>query len=543
MDWINFIPWALFLLNILLNVTIGFAAYFQEPTSTRHRLLLVFTVTLSLWLTANFIVDEPISQGSMIAAGYADFALAPFMMLGLFLLSRHIDPHKAHRMDLIDTFAALWAFLLSLAILFTRWIVAGIYITPEGISDVILTDASVVYDLTVFGYMLAAIFFLMRWLRHAQAEERKQAVSILLGVLVAFGGVIAVNVVLPSFLPYSKEFVTYTRLGNFSFLFVVLTFGYAIFKQHFLRVRLITSELIVIVIIAVLALDVVTARDLLEGAVRSLFTVVIAILGWILIGSITREAKQRSQISALVAELHEKNTKLETLDRAKTEFLSIASHQLRTPLSVIRGYIAMMQEASYGKLSKAQMDVVGKVRTSAETLIELVNHLLNVSRIESGRITVVVEPVNLSKICVDVSGFLSLKAKQQQLTLNCQKKKVPSVAGDESKVKEVVMNLVENALKYTEKGGVSVKFFDESKTVRVEVRDTGRGLTKEDLEKLFQKFSRGSAAAHNRVSGTGLGLYVCKRLVEAMGGEIWAESPGQGKGSLFAFRLKKAKKS
>lgn len=240
------------------------------------------------------------------------------------------------------------------------------------------------------------------------------------------------------------------------------------------------------------------------------------------------------------AELHEANQKLVQLDAAKTEFLSIASHQLRTPLSIIRGYIAMMQENSYGKLSKAQIDVVGKVRTSAETLIELVNHLLNVSRIESGRITVTTEEVDLTKICVDVSSFLSLKAKEQKLDLECKAKKMPKVMGDPSKVKEVIMNLVENALKYTEAGSVTVNFFDEPKFVKVEVRDTGRGLTKDDLGKLFQKFSRGSASADNRVSGTGLGLYVCKRLVEAMGGEIWAESEGQGKGSVFAFRLKKA---
>ncbi len=277
-----------------------------------------------------------------------------------------------------------------------------------------------------------------------------------------------------------------------------------------------------------------TDRDLTKyekesfGALANLVTVAL------------EKAQTFSSLVETARNLKAANAKLTKLDAAKTEFLSIASHQLRTPLSIIRGYVTMMQEGAFGKTTERQGEVVVKIRSSTESMIELVNQLLSVSRIESGRTTVEINRMHVVPLCKEVKDFLSLRAKERGLTLTCDTPKMAMVLGDTAKVKEVITNLVENALKYTDKGFVRVKFFDEPQFVRVEVQDSGNGLTKEDIGKLFQKFSRAASSAVNGAAGTGLGLYVCKRLIEAMGGEIWASSAGRGKGSVFAFRLKKA---
>ncbi|MDQ5952471.1 MAG: Sensor histidine kinase [Patescibacteria group bacterium] len=261
-----------------------------------------------------------------------------------------------------------------------------------------------------------------------------------------------------------------------------------------------------------------------------------------LLGLVTIALQKAMTYSSLVEttkKLRVANRRLKELDALKTEFLSIASHQLRTPMAAIRGYVDLIMDGSYGKLSDQQTEVVGKIHSSVEGLIELVGQLLNVSRIESGKTVLTIEPIDIVAIATDVTGFLSIKATEQKLNLVLTPATVVPVMGDAAKVKEVLMNVIENALKYTDQGGVTVSFVDEPKAVRVNVTDTGIGLDKNGIDRLFQKFSRVEASAANH-PGTGLGLYVCKRLIEAMGGEIWVESPGLGKGSIFSFRLKKA---
>lgn len=236
--------------------------------------------------------------------------------------------------------------------------------------------------------------------------------------------------------------------------------------------------------------------------------------------------------------LKQANIRLKELDSLKTEFLSIASHQLRTPLSVNKGYLSMVLDGSYGNVNKKISGVVSKIMNSNESLVQLVNHLLNVTRIESGRIQLIIEPVDLYAITNDIIDFLSLKAKEKGLTLAFDT--APGhyvVQADKEKLKEVVTNLVENAIKYTERGEVHVSLAREQGLVRFTVTDTGIGMTQEDISHLFEKFSRGKQGQLHQISGTGLGLFVCKKLVELMHGGIEASSGGPDKGSTMSFWL------
>ncbi|MCK4554518.1 hypothetical protein KAU19_06210 [Candidatus Parcubacteria bacterium] len=249
--------------------------------------------------------------------------------------------------------------------------------------------------------------------------------------------------------------------------------------------------------------------------------------------------KLKKEIKQATAELRSANAKLKKLDTAKSDFISIASHQLRTPLTVIKGYISMLIEGAFGKLNDKESDSLKKVYESNERLIKLVENLLNISRVESGRLKFDFKKEQLEKVAASVMEELSSSAKKKGLMLNYEKpdKPLPKVKIDETKIRQVILNLIDNSIKYTQKGLVNVSLKHVGSDVRFCVSDTGMGISAEDLPKLFKRFSRGKDVSLINANGSGLGLYVSKIMAEAHKGKIWCESEGKGKGAKFCFTI------
>ncbi|MBI4122418.1 MAG: GAF domain-containing protein [Parcubacteria group bacterium] len=256
------------------------------------------------------------------------------------------------------------------------------------------------------------------------------------------------------------------------------------------------------------------------------------------------EAKQftvklKKEVERATEELRQANEKLKAADQAKSEFLSIAAHQLRTPLTGIKGYISMFLEGDYGDLAANQREELEKVFRSSDRLTRLIDVFLNVSRIETGRLDVKKQPVQFYEILDAVVADIQQMAKNKSLELTVQKsaEDLPPMMLDRDKIHDVVMNLVDNAIKYTEKGWVNVRVSRSKSLVVFEVRDSGIGIASADIDRLFQKFTRAEAVTRIQTGGSGLGLFIAKKIVEAHGGRIWAESEGEGKGSMFTFTL------
>lgn len=250
--------------------------------------------------------------------------------------------------------------------------------------------------------------------------------------------------------------------------------------------------------------------------------------------------KLEEEVRRKTTQLRKANQELRQLDQAKSEFISIASHQLRTPLTVIKGYISMMREGSFGPVSPTIMNNLEKVYASNERLIGLVENLLDISRIESGRQEFEWKKVRLEDIAQTVVDNLKNTAKLKNLKLVFNKPKVPTpeIMADPNKIHEVMMNFVDNAIKYTKEGkiDVSVLVKPEGK-ITFSVEDTGMGISPDIKPFLFQKFSRGKGSFRVHTEGVGLGLYVAKMIIDAHDGKAWAESEGPGKGSKFSFSL------
>jgi len=233
--------------------------------------------------------------------------------------------------------------------------------------------------------------------------------------------------------------------------------------------------------------------------------------------------------------------KLHKLDRAKSEFLSIASHQLRTPLTSIKGFTSLILEGTYGKVSKDVRKVLEKVFLSNERLIRLVEDLLNITRIESGKFVFELKKQDITALVKEVIESFSVPAKTKDIKINLKitGRKTPKFYFDKNKIREVLSNFIDNSLKYSEKGPIDVEISNKKDLIRITVSDKGLGIPKGELDYIFDKFQRGKGVNQVHTEGVGLGLYVCKKIIEAHKGKIWAESDGLGKGSSFIFELQK----
>jgi DNA-binding response OmpR family regulator/two-component sensor histidine kinase len=222
----------------------------------------------------------------------------------------------------------------------------------------------------------------------------------------------------------------------------------------------------------------------------------------------------------------------------KDEFVSLVSHELRTPLTSIKGYVDLLIDGDAGEVTEEQKEFLDIVKSNSDRLVMLVNDLLDVSRIEAGRINLRLQPVDLAGSIDEVAASLQplIEQKGQSLKLELPED-LPQVMADRDRVVQIMTNLLSNAHKYTLEGGaVTVRAHDGENEVQVEVSDTGVGMTSDDLDKLFAKFFRAQNPATQNVSGTGLGLNIVRSLVEKQGGRIWVTSEPM-KGSTFSFTI------
>ena len=232
-------------------------------------------------------------------------------------------------------------------------------------------------------------------------------------------------------------------------------------------------------------------------------------------------------------------TREKTVERMKTEFVSLAAHQLRTPLSAIKWTIKMLLEGDAGEINESQRDLIEKSYQSNERMIGLINDLLDITRIEEGRYLynpTLDDLINVTESVVKASQD-TIKKKGVKFEFKKPPKRIPRVMMDTEKIRLVIQNLLENAIRYTPSGGkVTISIKSDKNKIEFQIGDTGVGIPKEQQLKIFSKFFRGSNVTKLETEGSGLGLFIAKNIIEAHGGKIWFESEEE-KGSVFHFLL------
>ncbi|MCL5435968.1 MAG: ATP-binding protein, partial [Patescibacteria group bacterium] len=355
---------------------------------------------------------------------------------------------------------------------------------------------------------------------------RSQIAFVFWGSLIGFGGGI------------SNFFLWYDILvpPYFNFLVSVglIMFYYAASRARLFNIKVVATEFFVYLLWTAILIRLIFAATLQDYVIDGIVLVLVTIVGGLLTRSVQREVAVREQLEVLTRDLEAANKKLVALDKARAEFITLASHQLRTPPATMRWYLAAILDGDFGALSSELKDALSKTQATNNSLIALIEDLLNVSRIERGKLEFDFGPTDLLQITeTTVTQLLPLaQLAKLKLVFKKPRRKLPSIIADKEKVRQVINNLIDNAIKYTKNGSITVELDSDARNVFVRVRDTGMGLKPEDKKSIFEKYGRGTNS-RGQSMGLGLGLYVAKLIIAQHGGELGAESDGPDKGSIF----------
>ena len=248
--------------------------------------------------------------------------------------------------------------------------------------------------------------------------------------------------------------------------------------------------------------------------------------------------EKREELERANRDLNDANAKLRELSEMKDDFLALTTHDLRSPLTIISGVISFFTSGRLGELSPEQQNMVAMIERNTQSLIELVNDLLDASKLESGTMRLDIDSIDLRSVLDELRETMDPLAKEKGIELaEILPADLPLVKADRAKLRRILLNLVSNAVKFTENGGrVDLRAVIEGAFARISVTDTGVGIAPQDVERLFDKYQQARSRATRGEKGTGLGLYITRQLVELHGGEISVESEN-GKGSTFSFTL------
>lgn len=382
--------------------------------------------------------------------------------------------------------------------------------------------------------VIYALFLLFQSYRNDKNNKRLRAqirLQIIAGAIGFSGGI-------TNFLP---QFFNIFPFGNYFVLLYIFFISYSIIKYKFFDLKTAATELFAGGVVILFFFNLLTSVTIQDWLIRALLLALVSFFSVLIVRGVSKEVRAREQIELLANDLKIANERLQFLDKQKSEFVSIASHQLRSPLTAIKGYTSMLLEGSFGFIEPKTREAVDRIFQSAQNLVGIVDDLLNITRLEQGRMEYTFEKVDLSKLTKEIVDSLYPNALNKKLGLTFEDDKATDyfVNADLLKIRQVVLNLVDNAIKYTREGAVKVNVskINSGKGVRVAVADTGVGITPELRSRLFEKFSRGDEVSKLHTNGTGLGLYIAKQMIEAHKGTIGVNSGGEGKGSVFYIEI------
>jgi signal transduction histidine kinase len=528
-SFLDIYTWSVLITGIFFT-SFGTFAYLKNPKGLQNRLYGLFSTSFALWSYSFFLLlilsdsTNVLFFSRLLALGST---IIPVFYLHWVLSILGINKKRK-------------------GILFVSYIITGVFALFSFTDLYIPTTQSILFfpawpvagplykTFIILGYGVLTIYAsieLFRGFISSVGIRRHRIGYLLLGTLLGFGGG-ATN------FPLMLSVDTIQPFGIFGIMASPFIFSYAALKYKLFNIKIIATQFFIGAINVFFLINLLTAETPAEQFVDGILFVAILVFSFLLSGSVKREIQAREEIEKLAKDLEKANKRLTELDQLKSEFLSIASHQMRSPLTAIKGYASLILEGTYGTVSESVQQVVDKMFQSTESMIGVVEGFLNVSRIEQGRMQYTFQKEDLKKLVEQVVGELKPLVDEKGLTLSFSAEKEEySAKIDNDKLKQVFVNIIDNAVKYTPKGSIYVTMSRQGEIIRAQIKDTGVGITSSDIKKLFHRFSRAEGASKVNTKGTGLGLYVAKEMVAAHKGEVWVESEGKGKGSTFFIEI------
>ncbi len=521
--------------TMLVAISLG-VFVFVKNKSIQGFSLLMLTISFSIWVLLNLIQWTAVSSDLILLTWSIHGFVQPliFVFAAYFVLS-FIQKNNVR-------FSSTLAFILGAIplILLHQKNVSGF--------DLNLCEATENswFNVYFYGFQVAVSlwisWFCLNNYRKNTGEDKRKIGFLSVG-MISFLAIFFSAEFLSTYLSNAGHTNAYeiAMYGLFGMTFFLIVLGYLIVKFKAFNIELLAAQALVTGLIILISAELFFVDTTINFVLIYITLVLASVGGYFLVRSVKREVALRERIEELAITLEKANDRLKILDKMKSEFVSIASHQLRSPLTSIRGYSSMLLEGSYGKLPTKAKEAIERIGDSSRYMALSVEDYLNVSRIEAGNMKYEKADFNLKEVTEKVVDEMRPAALKKGLVLvfrsDCNGS--CSVNADIGKTRQVILNLVDNAMKYTPKGSITVVAHDDvkKKKMYVSIQDTGIGMSPETIHDVFDKFVRAKNANQVNVTGTGLGLFVAKKMAEEMGGRVWAESEGEGKGSIFHFEL------
>lgn len=534
--------WAVVLAGLLSGVLP--AIVFWQDTKKRNSKFLFFLGTIVFFWGFFYAFFEG-SAGTFTAhlatvALYMYASLVPlFIFLFLYVFSVENNRISPLRMFL---FFVPYFFIAALLYIHPSYIVSYQIITDSVSGKMVFGEGFWIFSVYIVGYIAIGIAFVANKYKSGAGIFKTAIWEILVASLISCATAILMSLLSPLFVSGAHDLFW---IGHIFISLLIIASSFILIKYEFLNIRVIIAEFFISVVILVIIFELFFASSPIDLLIKSSITMIIILASSFLIGSIKREIKSKETITNLLNDLNSVSKRLVSLDRKKTEFLSIASHHLRDPLTSIKGYASLLIDGSFGELPKPVKEALEKIYVSSTHLITIVSDFMDVARIESGDIRYAFSDVDMKKLVLDTTAEMKRGAEFMSVIISVTIDDAPSedesfiTVGDAGKLRQVISNLIDNAIKYTPKGEVSILLFKskDKRKIILSFSDTGIGMSKVTIEKLFKRFSRAEGVSKVYTEGTGLGLYVAREIIKKHEGRIWADSKGEGHGSTFYVEL------
>ncbi|MBF8281052.1 MAG: Histidine kinase protein [Candidatus Magasanikbacteria bacterium] len=527
----GFLNVAQFILIFSVGAIIGVAlfVYRNNQKNASNVVFSLLSLVIAVWLVIMYLAVNPTLNlfWSRLTLFNATLMNALFYLLARTIPSAQIPLRRRTLWIMIFVTLAVMIFSGS------KYGFTGVAII-KGNAEVTPGPGMLIFALFTTVVYVAGLIELVRKMRATDGSIAAQMRIVLIG-FGAMVGLLITTVMIPVAVFHTRFFVPFAPL--YTLIFLMAT-AYAILQYRLFNIKVVATQALIVALVFVLASEGFSSSTVLLLLIKLGFAAFVAMLGVLLSRSVAREVAARKKIESLAGSLKRANAELAKLDEVKTEFISIAAHQLRSPLTVIKGYTSMLEEGDFGKLAPAVRGALHKIYASNERLVALIDEFLDISRIESGRARYQFASFKIGALIAQAVKEMRQRAKSKIVPIHIDLRVLsglPTVYADEEKIRHAVENYIDNALKYTPQGVVRIDAKKSAGGVEVTVTDTGIGLAPEDQSRAFEKFHRGRTAVEKIVEGTGIGLYVVKRFIEGHGGRVWAHSPGPGKGSAFGF--------
>ncbi len=516
---------------IFAALSISLLVFFHNPKLLVSRLFLVFASVLSTWIFLDVILWSTNDPGIVMFSWSMQVLLEPMLYAIAFYLFYAF---------LYGDIPSFWTnvfvtiILLPLIILLpTNLNVDTVYLsfceTDEGPLALYYT-----YFLNIC-FILLTIYSGLKGIKLFDSQKKKAATYFVVGLIIFMLSFTVANII--SSLTDNWDISQYGLFGMPIFAALI---AYSIVQFSMFRIQMAGAQFLVVTLLA-LVTSLLFVKSELQRPVTIITIVFTAIVGFFLMRSVKKEFTQKLELENLTERLKKANERLRELDQMKSEFVSIASHQLRSPLTSIRGYASMLLEGTYGRLSEKATQAITRISESSQYMAASVEDYLNVSRIEAGNMKYELIDFNLKDEASHVSDDKRQEAIKKALLLSFKSDMDTHgiVNADIGKTRQILHNLINNALKYTPRGTVTVFAHDDKKKklMHVDIIDSGIGMKPDELEDIFGKFERAHNANETNVTITGRGLFVARKMARAMGGDVTAHSDGVGHGSTFRLTL------